>query len=514
MKTLLLSILGLVPFLTSAQIGNIRATVEWGPEFKSSSILTDYDFQYIGDDLIIHYVEDMSLSWQTHIFQSFDPDLNYKTKADLELKEKGDYLEYNYPIAFGGNFYLYFGKKVKKTYQVYLEELNKETLGLSGNRMTVFEMERKGDLAGYFGGPDIVHAAISPDEKLLCLFHEVPYRATSSEQYVYKIFDQKMAVIREGTLDGPYADEKFLLRSFFVGNDGTISVLGEAYYFDMDAYSHYHLLVYAPGEQTPVNLKLELGAGIEYLKTAQAQNGDFIIGGFYQMGKEFGCYVQRFDLQAKAVAYSTRVPFDLDLLVAGHNAKETERIIGLASQGERLQLHYQLKGLLPRSDGGFYFVGEQYNTEDLRKTAVVLEGTERIGSFYDDVMVVSFDANGKPLWTQKISKHQLTVNDPAEYSSIALKEWNDNLFILFNDHIDNMDYSTGEPTIFDAAAKTSIPMLVSIDSKGNVSRDPLLQENKYEMMLVPKSHADFDEKTLLMYSKKGGTARLAKVVMK
>jgi hypothetical protein len=98
---------------------------------------------------------------------------------------------------------------------------------------------------------------------------------------------------------------------------------------------------------------------------------------------------------------------------------------------------YHNRFLLKKGDGGFVFITEQI----FEKSSASPSGGTSTYYYYNDVLVTSFDSNGKPQWNNKVVKRQNHSN-PKRFSFSPGVIGND-VYILYNDHIKNRKLAAG-----------------------------------------------------------------------
>jgi len=244
----------------------------------------------------------------------------------------------------------------------------------------------------------------------------------------------KMQVLWEKVvpLDDVYHDSN--IRSSVVGNNGDFFVVTE---FNnrrnrLDEHEFQVLHVRAGAERTirvPVPGFLTVDAMFVYDNRQQTLVG----AGFFSDKNR----------DRSNGAFFLRVPEDGREPVLQHEAF-TDKVVSIL---RRKDVEDDTKGIdnvniqqiILRQDGGALIVAELYN--EIQRGTATGRGFWRDGMrlvmdyFYDDLLVVSLNPDGTPLWTTVLHKKQYSQDDDATFSSYSVMLAPDMLRFLFNDEI-------------------------------------------------------------------------------
>jgi len=150
-----------------------------------------------------------------------------------------------------------------------------------------------------------------------------------------------------------------------------------------------------------------------------------------------------------------------------------EEFLGLTAVYGGAQLNnFHIRGLRPKEDGGVIVVAEKFlkvdKTEMEFVNGVAQPLTRSVYNF-DEVMVLSLNAEGEMKWSRKMNKKQNTMYDGGFYSSIQVVFTEYNVHILYNDKMNT----------------SGNVMQYSIDLEGEVTEKLILKSISYYQYIIP-----------------------------
>ena len=126
-----------------------------------------------------------------------------------------------------------------------------------------------------------------------------------------------------------------------------------------------------------------------------------------------------------------------------------------------------------------------------------------------DIIVTNIDTSGNVLWTKKIPKNQITVNDNGLYSSYVSGIVNDQLVFVFSDHPKNIHTSMAEKPMNNP--KSSEVTIVSIDNVGNLNKQSLFSSKLTKKSIKPYIYHTEDQELLIFITEDGRTECLSRI---
>lgn len=176
---------------------------------------------------------------------------------------------------------------------------------------------------------------------------------------------------------------------------------------------------------------------------------------------------------------------------------------------------YDLDDIIFTSDEEAILVGEQYYTKIPTSTTTDENGITRTNTIYyfnyNDVIVINMNSDGQIEWTEKIAKRQSTRNDGGFFSSYALSIVEDKMYFVFNDNRKNLLYN-GEGRVYKILLnKESVVVLVTLDSNGKQTRNPLFMAKDADVIIRPKVCEQNSKNELVLFGQRKKTQRFLKV---
>ncbi|MCF8254537.1 MAG: hypothetical protein K9H61_00545 [Bacteroidia bacterium] len=155
--------------------------------------------------------------------------------------------------------------------------------------------------------------------------------------------------------------------------------------------------------------------------------------GFYsEPGKNVinGYFYERFNIEKRTTEEKYAGLLDVEVLQQVTGGKIEKRNADLKN--------YYIRKIIPRSDGGVFFVAEKYTRIEQRFNYYLnnmpQEGV-RITYNYDDAALISINPDGSIHFGDIIRKRQSSVGDGGYVSGIVTLATTDNIFILYNSEL-------------------------------------------------------------------------------
>ena len=349
--------------------------------------------------------------------------------------------------------------------------------------------------------------SLSPNKQLLLVFRDSPYQNKSNDQLQFKVFGPDLNRVWEKQLKLPYEEEIFELADYSIDNRGKVYVLsglgadeltGQAMELQTRE-ARSILLTYDPAinkvKEFDVSLKDKwvMSMGLDF-----AENGDAIIAGFYSRDQFFsirGTFYFRMGTKENKIIAGGLNPFPIKFLEQFMSSRRAQR----ASELDK----FRLNQLWVQEDGSCYLFAEQRFVKE-RIAMDIGSGRQRITNDYifNDALVLKLDSTGRSEWNIRIPKEQVSVDDGGPYSSFAAGLVNDTVYVLFNDHPDNLELMTTNP---DRNLKTfrsfgeGVIAVVSISSNGSLERKNLSASRIKEAIFKPRVFL-FQEDRMWLYA--------------
>ncbi len=155
-----------------------------------------------------------------------------------------------------------------------------------------------------------------------------------------------------------------------------------------------------------------------------------------------------------------------------------------SSSREKDQSDYEIKHLIPRSDGGAVLIAEMAytQTQTFVQYSQGFPVTREIRYFHnDEIVTISINADGSMDWYYVLPKAQQSVNN-SDYNSFALVRLPDKLVFLFNEE----------------SRSSSAITQFNISNKGEASPRIFISQDLSGMSIIPKDARQVSPQSLLV----------------
>jgi len=350
--------------------------------------------------------------------------------------------------------------------------------------------------------------SISPDSTKMLLYYSVNSNASQDAAYSLKVFSNSLVLQSSKVLELPYPNELLNIDRMLLDNNGVSYILSgilpekrATQTPDLQTQNKRYLLFTYNFEKNKlkefdVNLKDKWVAGVSF---GLSPKGYLAIGGFYSNDMYFsiaGTFYFSIDIEKGLVLTKAMKAFDKDFLKEFGNNR--------VDAGGRELYNYYFDHFLLLEDGSAKFVAEQFYVEQ-RITMDPGTGRQTVSYAYNynDLIVVSVNAEGQINWSSRIPKRQVSLNDGGPYSSYALSYNDKYLDIVFNDNPRNYELAAGEvltdPASF-GSLKKSVVSWMRIDENGQMKRSQLFSAKESETILKPKAAFRPKKSALVVFS--------------
>jgi len=514
----------------NAQMQSDKVHLTWGEDQPISRKIVFDDI--IGSDESGIYILKRVLKGSSPLLiEQYSAQMALQKSVPVRIGKNKEQREFQYGVQINGQILLFTTKldKKTKTNLLFAQTIDKKTLKPSSKLIKVGIIDysdRSKKTSGSFT------YKISSDEKRILIYYNLPYQKGENEKFSYHIFDSELNLLWEKSISLPYKNELFKVVDYEITKAGDLFLLSQIFKEKTKAKLNgkpnyrYQITSYTSiveeVKEYPIILKDQF---LTDMKIALNDNGEIICGGFYSNNGTFsikGSYFLKINLESKNIVSKSFKEFGLDFITQNMTDKEKRKTTKREAIGKDVELYqYDLNDLVLREDGGAILVGEQYFV----RVATYNDSQGSIKTtyhyYYNDIIVISINAAGQIDWAEKIAKRQHTINDEGLYSSYSLALVDDKLNFIFNDNIKNLVASKitagkGKGVIYDFTrnAKSSLAVLVQVDSDGRQVKEALFNIRDAELLIRPKVSNQISNNELVIYSQKRKMERFGKITFK
>jgi hypothetical protein len=364
----------------------------------------------------------------------------------------------------------------------------------------------------------------SLNNNFICVEYSIPAKRDEVEQYGYMVLDANMKVLYSGEYETSYQSRAFSVASRYLSDQGDYYLLGKIFNTNQRGkVSDYSspdrvIIVKASGASlSTMEVELDGNRSISDMSFfTDAQNRIRVHGMYGTEGNATaGIFYMLIDFDNKKVLDQSFNEFTKDFITAGMTNREKERADKREAKGKGSPELYsfEFRNGIVSEDGSMVGVLEQYYV-------IVRTSSDGRGNIsytyyyhYHDLIVYKIDANGDFVFTKKIQKNQVSVNDYGYYSSYDTYFDGNDLHIFFNDNANNYDDVGNylDPGVsreiatasYRKKTNTVAETVISLET-GDVSRRMAFSRQETDAIAVPKYFSsDPEKRQMLLFLRKG-----------
>lgn len=354
---------------------------------------------------------------------------------------------------------------------------------------------------------------IARDSTRFIVFTHKPFQKREKKAFDASLVDLDLNVVWSNDFKLPYGGQYTDFLNSTADSEGnlfiTLKISPEHNFFQSELKERldqkFVLLSYFWEENKMRETDINIGdKWISELIFGLTNDNKIVVSGFYSKDQFYsvaGSFYLRMDPKSQQVLASGFNPIDQNIVTNILGEKKAEK----GKEIPRVTLKY----LLVNNEGDATLIGEQFWVRE--RSEYDLHGGYYTRSifYYMDLILVRYNENGNIEWSQSIPKRQESIDDEGTYSSIAVANRSDWIYIVFNDNPKNKELleTGGGAVIKNFNITKSSPSLVSIDPEGNLSRQNVFSDKKEFYTLQPKDFMQCNEDQLVLLATKNGLDR-------
>lgn len=527
MKNIYISLLiTLLPTLYFSQLETTnKADVSWGEElkFKKGSRFVEY----LGKDDNNYYLIKSLKRGEKYTINTFGKDMNLKKELIIDMKHNGKHtMYYEGSYLLKNKIYVFSSLPNKKTRinKLFCRAFDKNDLS-PGKLIEIEELPyEKKKRTGGFG------VVASEDESKILVYLNKPFEKNAPEKFGFTVLSSDLKELWKKDIELPYTEQFFSIKDYQVNNDGDVYLLGQEFKEDRSArkkgtpYFKYHILAYLDNgkriKDYDINLEDKFITDITY---KIAKNGDLICSGLYSKNGTYsikGAFYMLIDFESRKIKNNSIKEFDQDFITQGWSDKAIAKAKKKEVKKDKaIELYeYDLKDFILREDGGAVLLAEQYFVRVSTYTTRDANGNTTTRTvyhyYYNDIIVININPEGKIEWTTRVEKNQHSTNDGGALSSYVLQVDKDMLHLVYNEDARNYFEKEERKQMSRKDKKANLTVITTIDKKGEQEKEILINASEENTYPVPKFSQQIDEDELLIYTRSGKKRKFAIVKFK
>ncbi len=532
----------LVAAIVSANLSGQQKTkngdLYLGPEIKSEKRGTLEDI--VGMDSDGYYM--VRAEPKNFYLEKYDLKLNLVKSEEIELGRGADRRYLEFAEQLNGEIYLFTTQydNTARRRVLFAEKVNRKTLKPEEEpiQLTAYDYRNKSD-EGYFD------YNVSRDSSKILIYYDSPGQSNTGEKFGISVHDSNLNTLWNKELELPFKNRLYTVERYKVDNQGNAYLLGLVYRGQVRDKKQgrpnyeYHLLVYNQDDEYTEYLLSLQNKFITDMQFEISRTGDIICAGLYSdfgTSSVKGTFYLLIDGKTREIKKEHYEQFDPSFLVDFMSEKR-------AGKGRELT-RYNLNQLEIRRDGGVVLVAEQFFVRELQQNFndprfrspfgnpflypgyfyyprwrfpyrygyPFMNGDREIQYNYNDIIVINIDPNGSIQWAKRIPKRQRSKDDGGRYSSYAMSVSKGKMHFVFNDNPKNLHKKSGDQRIHNfTKGKESVVVLVSLDGRGEVEKEPLFQVKDTKTITKPLVCEQISRDQMIIYSERNRKATFGRL---
>ncbi|MCL2651811.1 MAG: hypothetical protein FWD60_12435 [Candidatus Azobacteroides sp.] len=410
------------------------ADFNWFSPKKSQPLLgLEYTFLSGNENLFYYYQYDKVN--KRSLLAKYDATTNKTTSFVLKLKTEGVERDYQLTQSLNDSLYVFssFKNKKQNKYYFFVENVDMKAFKLKNNPRMIAEIDYddvKGLKSSDFG------LWFSDDNKHFLISYTLQSRDGSILRYGFKVLDRQYNEIWKFEDDIPKVQGKWFLFGYRIDQNANVYMISRAYENEKDVNNHYErskLYVKLINKDGTKGVDQELSLSGDKFITAQtfrlSKNNELICAGLYaKQGNESA--VGNFSIVCKpgqtAIKSIDSRDFDKAFFTKGMNEKAAQKMEEKVDKNKDFEndFDYSFGKTMYRSDGGISYIIQK---KKLTIQTYVQQGMRYTyyNYYYDDIIILTYNAEGKIMWVQKIPQTQKLMNGSRYYGSYVINIDND-----------------------------------------------------------------------------------------
>jgi hypothetical protein len=379
--------------------------------------------------------------------------------------------------------------------------------------------------------------AISDNGETILIFSNFREKNVEKEKFHYKVIDENFLQKSQSFVELPYAGLNTYIMDYIVDNAGNIHMVYSVNLRNEETGNkrnddkidfNYYILSYYPATKTFQEYDMRVGNYlIAEIKLIIDKESRFMyVPGFYadrSVNSLKGTIISKIDLLNKKIVYAKERPFD-DAFLAVVFGKAIDDIDDREASKKKSNANthlysYDIRDIFVNENEELVMVSEQYYMHAVTTTSTTANGGTITRTtyyyYYNNVMVTKFGSDGDRVWSSNIPKYQVTTNDGGFYSSIGVFQYNDMVYIFYNDNPDNGTAITSRQLRTRNPQKSQLA-LISISTSGELKKSVLMRApNKGKGIATrPKFATQVSDNQVILLGYLPGEYKIGKIDLK
>jgi len=355
--------------------------------------------------------------------------------------------------------------------------------------------------------------SLNNDSTHFIVLAEDPFHKKEKKSFTAKYFDTDLNLKWEKSFSLPYGSGFTFINQVKGDNNGNLHLAIEIspdrgssdVSFRDQSQNKFIILSYLWNKNKIKETDLNIGdKWVADMAFDISEKDEIVVSGFYsndRFNSIAGSFYLRLNGSDLSVQASALNPLSQDSFTQLIGEKK-------ANKGKEVP-KMELRNIVVTENGGSAIIGEQFWIRERSDYTTNGGFFTRQVFYFMNLVVIKYDPTGTLKWDKVIPKRQESINDRGVYSSIALANKGDDLFIVFNDDEKNLEIinDSFNNNLRNFNVLKSDPSYVRIDSDGNVKRESPFKGKKGLYKLRPLDSIQSSKNHLVILASRNGTER-------
>ncbi len=361
------------------------------------------------------------------------------------------------------------------TYERPIKTFYAQTFDLEGTPISPpieldrFEEKRTSALH-YFG--------LSQDSSSLFLFRQPRLKGDEMDQCIVKTWNEQLQETHSKAFTMPYRNRDFMVYDYYLTSDLNLVTLVRIYTpreerdFGGAAYQ-FKVLAFKLAAEGFIDVEMKLSSMFirDVNLRFDEQENAYCVGTYSddrRLANVRGTFYYKLDYRNGAISAENKEDFSKELVYQLNNSESKRR------RNQELRANIELKAVHAKADGGSFVLFEEQYVEAY--TTRGPNGVFTTTYYYhnNDILILNLDSLGEVIWQAVVPKQQSSTNDNGLYNSFFSQVYNNNLYIVTNDHIKNIQEGNFDTPIGPQFARRTLPVVLKVTPEGNYEKTALM----------------------------------------
>ncbi|MFM2286451.1 MAG: hypothetical protein RLZZ543_1948 [Bacteroidota bacterium] len=411
------------------------------------------------------------------------------TREDIDNRKKDkknrDYNYERFYIIKDKVFIIYYTKEKKiKTYYAQTYDLEGSPVD-AVRELEQFE-ERRWSTSHYFG--------LSQDSSMIYMFRQPKADKDDNDKFIVKIWDTNLETLNNVEIEMPYENRNADMYDYYLTSDKKLVALYKIYIpkkerqkDDPEVLVKAMNIDIADGsvKDFEMNLKDVFIRDLN-LRFDEDQNA-YCVGTFSKAKRRAnadGTFFYKLDYKTGEISAEHSQEFSTEIIHKMNNSESKKK------RNQDLRANIDLRQVIAKPDGGSYVLFEE-NYIVVVTTRSSNGATSTTYYYYDnDILIMNVSPEGEIIWQNVIPKKQVSTNDGGAYNSFYATQYNNNLYIFYNEDYTNYKEGKYEYMCNPTMAKSSIPVMVTMTEDGTYETTGIITYDKKRDYIMSFRDAD------------------------